>query len=363
MGYCSGIENYSRHLTGRAEGETPSTLLDFLGDDFLIVIDESHMTVPQIRAMYNGDRARKTTLVDYGFRLPSALDNRPLKFEEFEAKSKQTIYVSATPADYEKDVSEGIVEQLIRPTGLLDPLIDVRPVTGQIDDLLGEINKRVELGEKVFVTTLTKRMSEDLTAYLEKMNVKVKYLHSDVKTLERVKIIRELRQDKFDVLVGINLLREGLDVPEVTLVAILDADKEGFLRSETALVQTIGRAARNAKGQVIMYADRITKSMKYAIDETERRRKIQESYNEKNGIVPKTIKKDIRDLISKEVSTVDTKSLDEVMKDTNKLTKEMYEKLIDEYKKEMEVAAKYMEFERAAEYRDKIKELEEKYNS
>ncbi len=363
MGYCSGIENYSRHLTGRAEGETPSTLLDFLGDDFLIVIDESHMTVPQIRAMYNGDRARKTTLVDYGFRLPSALDNRPLKFEEFEAKSKQTIYVSATPADYEKDVSEGIVEQLIRPTGLLDPLIDVRPVDGQIDDLLGEINKRVELGEKVFVTTLTKRMSEDLTAYLEKMNVKVKYLHSDVKTLERVKIIRELRQDKFDVLVGINLLREGLDVPEVTLVAILDADKEGFLRSETALVQTIGRAARNAKGQVIMYADRITKSMKYAIDETERRRKIQESYNEKNGIVPKTIKKDIRDLISKEVSTVDTKSLDEVMKDTNKLTKEMYEKLIDEYKKEMEVAAKYMEFERAAEYRDKIKELEEKYNS
>src|SRR5690625_496758 len=297
MGLCTGIENYSRHLTLREEGATPYTLFDYFPDDFLVVVDESHATLPQVRGMYNGDQARKQVLVDHGFRLPSALDNRSLKFEEFEEKTSQLIYVSATPGPYEQEHSPEMVEQIIRPTGLLDPKIDVRPIKGQIDNLISEINERTERQERVLITTLTKKMSEDLTDYLKEIGMKVAYLHSEIKTLERVQIIRDLRVGKYDVLIGINLLREGLDVPEVSLVTILDADKEGFLRSTRSLIQTIGRAARNENGRVIMYADRITDSMRSAIDETERRREIQEAYNEKHGITPQTIKKEVRDLI------------------------------------------------------------------
>ncbi len=359
MGYCTGIENYSRHLAGRAEGEIPATLMDFFPEDFLLVIDESHMTVPQIRGMYNGDRARKTTLVDFGFRLPSALDNRPLNFREFANKINQVIFVSATPAEYEKEVSDQIVEQIIRPTGLIDPEVEVRKTEGQIDDLLFEIHQTIQKQKKVFVTTLTKKMSEDLTDYLDKAGIKVRYLHSEVDTLERVKIIRDLRMGKFDVLVGINLLREGLDVPEVSLVAILDADKEGFLRSETALIQTIGRAARNVDGKVIMYADRITDSMDRAIKETERRRKIQAAHNEKHHIIPKSITKEVRDLIQATVITEEEESL-EKHKDIAKMDEEELKKLIQVYKKEMQMAAKYMEFEEAATYRDKIIAIEDR---
>ena len=358
MGYCSGVENYSRHLSGREAGSTPFTLLDYFPDDYLIMIDESHMTVPQIRAMYNGDQARKNVLVDYGFRLPSALDNRPLKFEEFEEKINQIMFVSATPAQYELEHSLTIAEQLIRPTGLLDPPIDVRPVKGQIDDLLSEITKRTDKGEKVLVTTLTKRMSEDLTDYLREMGVKVKYLHSDIDTLERIEIVRDLRMGIFDVLVGINLLREGLDIPEVALVAILDADKEGFLRSETSLIQTIGRAARNADGQVIMYADNMTRSMQSAISETNRRRQIQEAYNEEHGIVPQTIKKDIRDLI---VATKTTAKNEEFFKekDPESMSKDELEKTIAKVEKEMKKAARDLQFERAAELRDTLIKLKQ----
>lgn len=358
MGYCSGVENYSRHLSGREAGSTPFTLLDYFPDDYLIMIDESHMTVPQIRAMYNGDQARKNVLVDYGFRLPSALDNRPLKFEEFEEKINQIMFVSATPAQYELEHSLTIAEQLIRPTGLLDPPIDVRPVKGQIDDLLSEITKRTAKGEKVLVTTLTKRMSEDLTDYLREMGVKVKYLHSDIDTLERIEIVRDLRMGIFDVLVGINLLREGLDIPEVALVAILDADKEGFLRSETSLIQTIGRAARNADGQVIMYADNMTRSMQSAISETNRRRQIQEAYNEEHGIIPQTIKKDIRDLI---VATKTAAKNEEFFKekDPESMSKDELEKTIAKVEKEMKNAARDLQFERAAELRDTLIKLKQ----
>lgn len=358
MGYCSGVENYSRHLSGREAGSTPFTLLDYFLDDYLIMIDESHMTVPQIRAMYNGDQARKNVLVDYGFRLPSALDNRPLKFEEFEEKINQIMFVSATPAQYELEHSLTIAEQLIRPTGLLDPPIDVRPVKGQIDDLLSEITKRTDKGEKVLVTTLTKRMSEDLTDYLREMGVKVKYLHSDIDTLERIEIVRDLRMGIFDVLVGINLLREGLDIPEVALVAILDADKEGFLRSETSLIQTIGRAARNADGQVIMYADNMTRSMQSAISETNRRRQIQEAYNEEHGIIPQTIKKDIRDLI---VATKTAAKNEEFFKekDPESMSKDELEKTIAKVEKEMKKAARDLQFERAAELRDTLIKLKQ----
>ena len=326
MGYCSGVENYSRHLSGREEGETPFTLLDYFPDDYLMIVDESHMTIPQVRAMYNGDRARKTVLVDYGFRLPSALDNRPLKFEEFEEKIHQILFVSATPAPYELEHSMCVAEQLIRPTGLLDPLIDIRPVKGQIDDLLGEIQKVVANKGKVMITTLTKRMAEDLTTYMQEVGIRIKYLHSDIDTLERIEIIRDLRMDVFDVLVGINLLREGLDIPEVNLIAILDADKEGFLRSETSLIQTIGRAARNSEGRVIMYADSVTRSMQAAISETARRRQIQEAYNEAHGIVPQTIKKKIRELIVATKSAQEEKGLlDE--KDPESMSREELEKL------------------------------------
>ena len=361
MGYCSGVENYSRHLSGREAGSTPFTLLDYFPDDYLIMIDESHMTVPQIRAMYNGDQARKNVLVDYGFRLPSALDNRPLKFDEFEEKINQIMFVSATPAQYELEHSLAIAEQLIRPTGLLDPPIDVRPVTGQIDDLLNEVNKAITKGDKVLVTTLTKRMSEDLTDYLKEMGVKVKYLHSDIDTLERIEIVRDLRMGVFDVLVGINLLREGLDIPEVALVAILDADKEGFLRSETSLIQTIGRAARNADGKVIMYADHVTRSMQNAISETNRRRQIQEAYNEAHGIVPQTIKKEIRDLI---VATKTVAKEEEFFKekDAESMNKEELDKVITKVEKEMKKAARDLQFERAAELRDtliKLKQIQE----
>ena len=358
MGYCSGVENYSRHLSGREAGSTPFTLLDYFPDDYLIMIDESHMTVPQIKAMYNGDQARKNVLVDYGFRLPSALDNRPLKFEEFEEKINQIMFVSATPAQYELEHSLTIAEQLIRPTGLLDPPIDVRPVKGQIDDLLSEITKRTAKGEKVLVTTLTKRMSEDLTDYLREMGVKVKYLHSDIDTLERIEIVRDLRMGIFDVLVGINLLREGLDIPEVALVAILDADKEGFLRSETSLIQTIGRAARNADGQVIMYADNMTRSMQSAISETNRRRQIQEAYNEEHGIIPQTIKKDIRDLI---VATKTAAKNEEFFKekDPESMSKDELEKTIAKVEKEMKKAARDLQFERAAELRDTLIKLKQ----
>ncbi|MFS0923448.1 excinuclease ABC subunit UvrB [Enterococcus casseliflavus] len=355
MGYTSGIENYSRHMDGRKEGEPPYTLLDFFPDDFLIVIDESHVTMPQVRGMYNGDRARKQMLVDYGFRLPSALDNRPLRLEEFEKHVNQIVYVSATPGPYEYDQTDTVIQQIIRPTGLLDPVIEVRPIMGQIDDLVGEINERVERNERVFVTTLTKKMSEDLTDYFKELGIKVKYLHSDIKTLERTEIIRDLRLGEFDVLVGINLLREGLDVPEVSLVAILDADKEGFLRSERSLVQTIGRAARNSEGKVIMYADKMTDSMQRAIDETARRRSIQEAYNEEHGIVPKTIIKEIRDLIA--ITKVAEETAEYTTTSYEELSREEKATLLLKLEKEMKDAAKALDFETAATLRDTILEL------
>ncbi|MBS4200330.1 excinuclease ABC subunit UvrB [Bacillus sp. FJAT-49732] len=356
MGFCSGIENYSRHLTLRPAGATPYTLLDYFPDDFQIVIDESHVTLPQIRGMYNGDQARKQVLVDHGFRLPSALDNRPLKFEEFEKHIHQAIFVSATPGPYELEHTPKMVEQIIRPTGLLDPKIDVRPIEGQIDDLLGEINERVARNERVLITTLTKKMSEDLTDYLKDIGVKVQYLHSEIKTLERIEIIRELRMGTYDVLVGINLLREGLDIPEVSLVAILDADKEGFLRSERSLIQTTGRAARNANGHVIMYADKMTDSMEKAITETKRRRAVQEAHNQKYGITPMTIQKGIRDVIRATVAAEDTEEYAASVK-TKKYTKKEKEKLLATMEKEMKEAAKALDFERAAELRDAILEL------
>lgn len=358
MGFCSGIENYSRHLTLREPGSTPYTLLDFFPDDFLVIIDESHATIPQIRGMYNGDRARKEMLVEHGFRLPSALDNRPLRFEEFEKKVKQCIYISATPGPYELEHTEEIVEQIIRPTGLLDPEVEVRPVEGQIDDLIKEINLRIERDERVLITTLTKRMAEDLTDYLKELDYKVAYLHSEVKTLERIEIIRDLRLKKYDVLVGINLLREGLDIPEVSLVAILDADKEGFLRSERSLIQTMGRAARNENGKVIMYADTITPAMQKAIDETNRRRKIQQAFNEKHGIVPKTIKKDIRELIRATYVAEDEEPYEDTrLTEILKLPKKEQLKMIEQMEKEMKEAAKQLNFERAMELRDLIFEL------
>ena len=351
-GFCSGIENYSRHLAGRAEGEMPETLIDYFPDDFLIIVDESHISIPQIRGMYAGDRSRKQTLVDYGFRLPSALDNRPLNFEEFESKIDQMLFVSATPNVYEQEHELMRVEQIIRPTGLLDPEISVRPVEGQIDDLIGEVNKETANHHKVLITTLTKRMAEDLTQYMSEIGIRVKYLHSDIDTLERAEIIRDLRLDVFDVLVGINLLREGLDIPEITLVAILDADKEGFLRSETSLIQTIGRAARNSEGHVIMYADKITDSMRVAIDETERRRKLQQEYNEEHGITPTTIQKSVRDLIaiSKKVAAEEM----DFAKDPESMSKKELEKLIADIQKKMQKAATELNFEAAAEYRDKM---------
>lgn len=353
-GFCSGIENYSGPLSGRETGETPSTLLDFFGDDFLLIVDESHITIPQVGGMYAGDRSRKMNLVDYGFRLPSALDNRPLNFQEFESKLDQVMFVSATPSKYEEEHEMKRVEQIIRPTGLLDPPVEVRPVEGQIDDLLTEVFKETEKGNKVLVTTLTKRMAEDLTDYMRENGVKVKYLHSDIDTMERVEIVRDLRMGVFDVLVGINLLREGLDIPEITLVAILDADKEGFLRSETSLVQTIGRAARNSEGHVIMYADSITKSMKYALDETARRREIQDAYNKEHGITPKTIVKEIRDLISNEVAE-DVPRNDK--KDIESMTRKELETEIKKLTKNMNIAAADLNFEAAAELRDRIREL------
>ena len=354
-GFCSGMENYSRHLAGRAEGEMPETLMDYFPDDFLIIVDESHITIPQVRGMYAGDRSRKQTLVDYGFRLPSALDNRPLNFEEFESKIDQMLFVSATPNVYENEHELLRVEQIIRPTGLLDPEISVRPVEGQIDDLIGEVNKETKNHHKVLITTLTKRMAEDLTQYMSELGIRVKYLHSDIDTLERAEIIRDLRLDVFDVLVGINLLREGLDIPEITLVAILDADKEGFLRSETSLIQTIGRAARNSEGHVIMYADKITDSMRVAIDETERRRKLQQAYNEEHGITPKTIQKSVRDLIaiSKKVAAEEM----EFDKDPESMSRRELEKLIGDIQKKMKKAAAELNFEAAAEYRDKMVKL------
>lgn len=359
MGYTSGIENYSRHMDGRKPGEPPYTLLDFFPKDFLIVVDESHVTMPQVRGMYHADISRKQMLIDYGFRLPSALDNRPLKLEEFEKHVHQIIYMSATPGPYEKEQTDHVVEQIIRPTGLLDPEIEVRPVMGQMDDLVGEINKRVERNERVFVTTLTKKMAEDLTDYFKELGIKVKYLHSDIKTLERTKIIRDLRLGKFDVLVGINLLREGIDVPEVSLVAILDADKEGFLRNERSLIQTIGRAARNVNGHVIMYADEITDSMQAAIDETKRRRDIQEEYNRKHHITPKTIKKDIRDQISVlDNSDKETEDLANDEVEFSKMTKAEQKEMIDRLKTQMKQAAKDLKFEEAASLRDTILELE-----
>ncbi len=354
-GFCAGIENYSRHLSGMEAGAPPHCLLDYFGDDFLMIIDESHMTVPQIGAMYSGDRSRKTTLVDYGFRLPSALDNRPLCFEEFEQHIDQLLFVSATPSTYEEEHELLRTEQIIRPTGLLDPEISVRPVEGQIDDLISEVNREVEKKNKVLVTTLTKRMAEDLTDYMKDAGIRVKYLHSDIDTLERAEIIRDMRLDVFDVLVGINLLREGLDIPEISLVAILDADKEGFLRSETSLIQTIGRAARNAEGRVIMYADNMTDSMKAAIGETERRRSIQQRYNEEHGITPQTIKKAVRDLIS--ISKVIAKEEMRFEKDPESMSREELEKLIAKVQNQMKKAAADLNFEMAAELRDKMVEL------
>ena len=356
MGFCTGIENYSRHLSLREAGSTPFTLIDFFPDDFLIIADESHVSIPQIRAMYEGDRSRKTTLVDFGFRLPSALDNRPLKFTEFESKINQLLFVSATPSVYEKEHSQQTVEQIIRPTGLLDPEISVRPIAGQIDDLLSEVQKTTEKGQKVLVTTLTKKMAERLTDYLREAGVRVRYLHSDIDTLERLEIIRDLRMDVFDVLVGINLLREGLDIPEVSLVAILDADKEGFLRSETSLIQTIGRAARNAEGRVIMYADVMTESMQKAIDETNRRRGIQQAYNEAHGITPQTIVKKVHDVIQI-TKTATEKQKFGLEKDPESMSEKELKKLIQTLDKEMKHAAMELQFERAAELRDKILEL------
>ena len=356
-GFCQGIENYSRHISGRKPGSAPYTLIDYFPKDFLLIIDESHVTVPQVRAMYNGDRARKETLVDYGFRLPSAFDNRPLKFEEWEDRINQDIFVSATPADYEDKHTQNVVEQIIRPTGLLDPKIEVKPLENQVDDLIEQIRDTVEKKERVLVTTLTKKMAEDLTAYLKELNIKVTYMHSDVDTLERLKILKELRQGEHDVLVGINLLREGLDLPEVSLVAILDADKEGFLRSERSLIQTIGRAARNVNGRVIMYADELTESMEKAITETKRRRKIQMEYNEANGIIPQTIKKDIREDI-KASFVEETKEKYQIEDMENKNISDIIEELTNQMIK----CAEKMEFEKAAEIRDKIRELSENYN-
>ncbi|MDW4528148.1 excinuclease ABC subunit UvrB [Rossellomorea marisflavi] len=357
MGFCSGIENYSRHLTLRPPGSTPYTLMDYFPEDFLIVIDESHVTLPQVRGMFNGDQARKKVLVDHGFRLPSAMDNRPLKFDEFEGKTNQLLYVSATPGPYELEHSPEMVEQIIRPTGLLDPIIEVRPIEGQIDDLIGEINERVEKNERVLVTTLTKKMSEDLSAYLKEIGIKVQYLHSEIKTLERIEIIRDLRLGKYDVLIGINLLREGLDIPEVSLVTILDADKEGFLRSERSLIQTIGRAARNSEGKVIMYADKMTDSMEKAISETKRRREIQEEYNEKHGVTPTTIQKEIRDAIKATREVEETEEMDGGRTNVSKLSKSERQKLIASLEGEMKEAAKALDFERAAQLRDTILEL------
>ena len=354
-GFCSGIENYSRHLAGLKPGEPPYTLMDYFGDDYLIMIDESHITVPQVRGMYFGDQSRKSTLVDYGFRLPSAKDNRPLNFEEFEERIDQVLFVSATPGQYEKDHELLRAEQIIRPTGLLDPYVEVRPVEGQIDDLVGEVNKEVEKHNKILVTTLTKRMAEELTDYMKDLGIRVKYLHSDIDTLERSEIIRDMRLDVFDVVVGINLLREGLDIPEISLVAILDADKEGFLRSETSLIQTIGRAARNAEGHVIMYADVITDSMRRAIDETLRRRELQETYNKEHGITPKTIKKAVRDLIS--ISKEVAKTQKKLEKDMESMSREELEELIGKVQKQMKAAAADLNFEMAAELRDQMIEL------
>ncbi len=360
-GFCSGIENYSRHLAGLEPGATPHTLMDYFPDEFLIIIDESHMTVPQVRGMYAGDQSRKTTLVDYGFRLPSAKDNRPLNFSEFESKIDQMLFVSATPGPYEAEHEMLRAEQIIRPTGLLDPHVEVRPVEGQIDDLIGEVNKETAKGNKVMITTLTKKMAEDLTNYMREVGIRVRYLHSDVDTLERMEIIRDMRLNVFDVLVGINLLREGLDIPEITLVAILDADKEGFLRSETSLIQTIGRAARNADGHVIMYADTMTDSMRRALDETNRRRKIQEEYNEAHGITPQTIRKAVRDLISisKEVAREDTLSAE---KDPESMSKKELEKLAAQIQKKMKAAAAELNFEEAVILRDRMIEIKKILN-
>ena len=356
VGMCPGIENYSRHIDGRKAGQRPYTLIDYFPKDFLLVVDESHVMLPQIRGMYNGDRSRKETLVEYGFRLPSALDNRPLVFEEFEDLINQAIFVSATPGDYELDkVHHQVVEQIIRPTGLLDPIIEVRPIDGQVDDIIDEIHQRIEKNERVLITTLTKRMAEDLSAYLVELGLKVAYLHSDTKTLERTEILRDLRLGKYDVLVGINLLREGLDLPEVSLVCILDADKEGFLRSERSLIQTIGRAARNSHGKVIMYGDKITDSMQKAIDETARRREIQEKYNKEHGIIPQTIKKEIREAIHGQENVDEAISL---VKKGKKAKKKDKETLIKELEKQMKEAAKALDFERAMELRDMMLELQ-----
>ena len=359
-GICSGIENYSRHMAGLEPGATPHTLMEYFGDDFLTIVDESHITLPQVRGMYNGDQSRKTTLVNYGFRLPSAKDNRPLKFEEFEGMIDQMLFVSATPNVYEEEHELLRAEQIIRPTGLLDPKIDVQPVKGQIDDLVSEITKEVEKKNKILVTTLTKRMAEDLTDYMKDVGIRVKYLHSDIDTLERTEIIRDMRLDVFDVLVGINLLREGLDIPEISLVAILDADKEGFLRSETSLIQTIGRAARNSEGHVIMYADSITESMDKAISETNRRREIQEKYNKENGITPTTIKKAVRDLIS--ISKEVDKRINDIEKDPESMDKKELKKLMDKVEKKMQKAAAELDFETAIEMREKLAELKLMYN-
>ena len=353
-GFCRGVENYSRHIALKKEGETPTCLIDFFGDDFLMIIDESHVTLPQVRGMYNGDRARKEVLVDYGFRLPSALDNRPLKFSEFERKLKDVIYVSATPGDYELEKSTNVVEQIIRPTGLLDPTIEVRKTTNQIDNLVENITKVIKNNERVLVTTLTIRMAEELTAYLKKLDFKVAYLHSEIKSLERLQIIHNLRKGKYDVLVGINLLREGLDIPEVSLIAIMDADKQGFLRSDRSLIQTIGRAARNSNGHVIMYADYVSEAMQTAIDETERRRKIQEEFNKKNNIVPKTINKEIYEVIS---------NIDEDVKiEKDHKNKKDFNNMIKDIENQMNEAAKKLDFERAMELRDILFELKAERN-
>ncbi len=358
MGFCSGIENYSRHLELREAGSTPNTLFDYFPDDFLLVVDESHATLPQVRGMFNGDQARKKMLVDHGFRLPSALDNRPLRFEEFEKKTNQFVFISATPGPYEQEHTDEMIEQIIRPTGLLDPEVSVRPIEGQIDDLIGEIHQRIEREERVLITTLTKKMSEDLTDYLKELDLKVAYLHSEVKTLDRIEVIRDLRVGKYDVLVGINLLREGLDIPEVSLVAILDADKEGFLRSERSLIQTMGRAARNEHGQVIMYADKVTDSMKYAIDETNRRRSIQDAYNKKHGITPKTIIKEIRDVIRATVVADENEEYESASAKMSEMPKEEREKMLMRIENDMKEAAKELDFERATELRDILFELQ-----